>query len=233
MEVKVLGSRGEISASSPYHSKHSGVLIDDKILVDFGESEFLQYKPKHILITHLHPDHAVFILEEIETKIPIYLPQKYNSKLNTKVVNKKFKLNSYAITPIPTIHSEKVKSVAYLIQKGKERILYTGDLVWLEKKYHKLISGVDLIITEGSYIRKGGLVMRSKKSGKIYGHTGIPNLAKLFSRFTKNVLLIHFGSWFYKNLKYSKSKIKQIAEETGLKIIIGYDGLEINTKRLP
>jgi len=51
-------SGGEIRKSCPYHSKHPGVLIDEKILLDIGEEEFLKYKPEYVFITHLHPDHA-------------------------------------------------------------------------------------------------------------------------------------------------------------------------------
>ena len=232
MKIKVLGSRGEIRASAPYHSKHSGVLVDKKLLLDFGEIEFLKHNPKYILITHLHPDHAAFILEAVETEIPIYLPQKYRSKLNIKIPHKRFKLNSYTIIPLPTIHSMKVKSTAYLIQKASQKILYTGDLVWLEKKYHKLFKGLDLVITDGSFIRKGGLVMRSKKNGQIYGHTGIPNLIRLFSKFTKNILFIHFGTWFYRNTKYSRSKLGKLGGENSVDIHIGYDGMELNLNKL-
>lgn len=39
MNIKVLGTRGEIEESAPYHSHHSGVLIDDAILLDCGEQK--------------------------------------------------------------------------------------------------------------------------------------------------------------------------------------------------
>jgi glyoxylase-like metal-dependent hydrolase (beta-lactamase superfamily II) len=61
MNIKILGTRGEIKVSAPYHSRHSGVLIDNTLLLDCGEPEFLDYKPQAILITHLHPDHAFFV----------------------------------------------------------------------------------------------------------------------------------------------------------------------------
>jgi hypothetical protein len=54
MKIKVLGTRGEIKASLPEHANHSGVLIDDVILLDIGEKQFLNCHPKYIFITHLH-----------------------------------------------------------------------------------------------------------------------------------------------------------------------------------
>ena len=61
MKLRILGTRGEIKSSAPRHSKHSGVLIDGKLMLDVGEKEFLDLKPGCVFITHLHPDHAFFI----------------------------------------------------------------------------------------------------------------------------------------------------------------------------
>ncbi len=228
MKIKILGTRGEIEASAPYHSHKSGVLINNKIMLDVGDKRFLKYKPDYILITHLHPDHAYFVRhdEVPNTKAQIYAPEKYDD-VPIHLTNKPFTLNGYAIKPIPTIHSIKVKSNAYLITYKKKKILYTGDMIWIEKKYHKYLKNLDLVITEGSYIRKGGMVRRQKDTGKIFGHTGIPNLVHLFSQFTHTILLMHFGSWFYKDIKQSRKNIQKIAKENDIKIIVGYDGLQI------
>ena len=229
MNVKILGTRGEVKPSTQYHSKHSGVLIDKKLLFDLGEKEFLKENPDYIFITHLHPDHAFFVLKDqkINTDIPIYAPEN-SKKVKIKILFKKKKLDSYCITPIPTTHSLKVKSQAYMIEKNKKRILYTGDMIWIEKKYHYLLKNLDLVITEGSFFRKGGMIRKDKKTGKIYGHNGIPNLINLFKKFTNKIVLIHFGNWFYKNINKSRKKIKRLAKENSVEIIVGYDGLEIN-----
>ena len=222
MKIKILGTRGEIESSTPYHSRHSGVLIDKTILLDLGEKEFLRYQPKYILITHLHPDHAIFVKEPIKTKIPIYAPERY----------KKITIDSYQITAIPTHHSKKVKSVAYLIKKGKQKMLYTGDIIWIDKKYHHLFKNLDLVITEGSFIRKGGLVKKDKKTNEIYGHTGIPNLINLFKNFTKHILFIHFGTWFYKDIKKAKRKLCILGKKNTIAVRAGYDGMKINLDNL-
>jgi len=223
MKIKILGTRGEIEASAPYHSSHSGTLLDKKILLDAGEERFLDYKPKYIFITHLHPDHAFFIKEpekKAQIKIPIYSPENLRPK-------KPIKVDSYRITPIPTIHSKKVKSVAYLIEKNGKRFLYTGDMIWIKKKYHYLLENLDLVITEASFYRKGGLVRKDKETLEVYGHTGIPNLINLFKKFTSHIVFLHFGSWFYKDIKRAREKIAKLGKENGVETIIGYDGLEV------
>lgn len=83
MKIKILGTRGEIVSSSPYHSHHSGILIDDVLLFDCGESQFLNNKPQYIFITHLHPDHAFFVRHpstRLDLEMPIFAPEKCDSQ---------------------------------------------------------------------------------------------------------------------------------------------------------
>jgi ribonuclease BN (tRNA processing enzyme) len=228
MKILVLGTRGEIEESSPYHSKKSGVLINDTLLLDIGDKRFLDYHPKYILITHLHPDHAYFVRhhEKPDTALAIYAPESYDL-YPIHITSQSFTLDGYTITPIPTIHSVKVKSNAYLIEYKDKRILYTGDMIWIEKKYWKLLGKLDLIVTEGSFFRKGGIVRRNKTTGQIYGHTGTPNLVKFFSNYTHTMLLVHFGAWFYKDMQEARKQIQKLGDEYNVEIIVGYDGLEI------
>jgi len=223
MRLKILGTRGEIKASAPYHSKHSGILLDKKILFDVGEEEFLDYNPKCIFITHLHPDHAFFLRKpekRDKIKVPIYTPENLKEKGSLN-------LGPYKIVSIPTIHSKKVKSVAYLIEKNSKKILYTGDMIWIRKKYHHLFRGLDLVITEASFYRKGGLVRKDKKTGEVYGHTGVQDLVNLFKKFTSNIVFLHFGSWFYKDIKRARKNLARLAKKNKINITIAYDGLEI------
>ncbi|HXW60030.1 MAG TPA: MBL fold metallo-hydrolase, partial [Myxococcota bacterium] len=136
MKIKVLGTRGEIEESAPYHAKKSGILLDDLILLDWGEPNYIEYQPDAIFLTHLHPDHAYFVRykEKPLTNAKIYAPEKYENLAKIKVLHKPLTWNQYVIRPIPTIHSAKVKSQAYIIEHQNKKILYTGDMIWIEKK---------------------------------------------------------------------------------------------------
>jgi len=66
--------------------------------------------------------------------------------------------------------------------------------------------------------------------GELYGHTGVPNLFNLFKKFTRNILFLHFGSWFYEDIDAAKKKLWQLGSEQGMSVQIGYDGMEVDIK---
>lgn len=233
MKIKVLGTRGEIPESRPYHSKYSGILVNDELLLDVGEKAYLKLYPKWIVITHFHPDHAYFVRHGKEDPsaipIPIYAPEIPSAnKSNIHILDKRQKIGPYTITPIPTHHSTHVKSQGYVIKKGSFSFLYTSDLVWIDKQFHELIGKVNLVITEASFIRKGGMVRKDQKSGQIFGHNGVPNLISLLKNFSKNLLFTHFGSWFYQNTQAARQKLITLGKDQDMHIIVGYDGLVVN-----
>ena len=234
MNIKILGTRGAIEPSSPYHSRHSGVLVDGALMLDLGEREFLAYKPRWVCITHLHPDHAFFVADRTKLRrywsnaTLVYAPEKFK-KIDIKIFKKKRKFGLYKITPVPTIHSRLVKSQAYIIEKGNKKILYTGDMIWIRKEYHKLFKDLDLVITEASFLRKGGMVRRYKNKGPIWGHNGIQDLIRFFKKFTDHIVFVHFGSWFFKNINKAREEFKKLEKEHNIKIEVGYDGKEIKS----
>jgi glyoxylase-like metal-dependent hydrolase (beta-lactamase superfamily II) len=229
MLVRILGTRGEVEPSGPYHSRHSGILVDGTLMVDLGEREFLDYGPKAVLITHLHPDHAYFVRagERLPPEgIPIFSPERYKDS-GVGLLDGVRTIAGFDVRPIPTHHSLKVLSQAYLISRGAAKILYTGDIVWIDKAYHPLFEGLDAVMTEASYLRKGGLVKRDKITGRIYGHNGLPDIIRLFGDYCRRIILIHFGAWFYKDVRRARAEIRKLGRANGISVEAGYDNEEI------
>jgi ribonuclease BN (tRNA processing enzyme) len=227
MRLRILGTRGNIEAWAPGHVKHSGILVDDRLLLDAGEKEYLSYGPRWIFITHLHSDHMALEAGDMAKHVPIYVPEACRRLPSAQMVSSRpVVAGPYTITPVPTIHSHRVKSVGYVVEGRAQRVFYSSDMIRIESRYHGRLRDLDLVVTEGSFIRSGGLVRTDARTGKPFGHNGIPDLIEFFSRFTRSIVITHFGSWFFKNLTKSRSRIESFGN--GVRVIPAYDGMTID-----
>jgi ribonuclease BN (tRNA processing enzyme) len=228
MTIRVLGTRGEIKETAPRHSRHSGLLVDGQLLFDLGEKEFLDARPRRVFITHLHPDHAFFVRNPGPLGVPVYAPETRAGVPEVKLFPGKMSYRGYLIRAVPTHHSLKVRSTAYLVEKGGRRLFYTGDMFWINKEYHPLLEGIDLVVTEASFLCRGGMIRRGRAAGAAYGHAGVPNLVELFRKFTANILFIHFGSWFYADVRKARRTLAALGKQNGVHVLAGYDGYELD-----
>ncbi|MGV9102679.1 MAG: hypothetical protein ACOC38_06825 [Promethearchaeia archaeon] len=115
------------------------MLVDRCILLDVGESEFLERNPDVVFITHLHPDHTFFVTQKVDSiDVPVCAPEQ-SENIEIQVISGEVSIGSYTITAIPTIHSKAVESTAYLLERDN-RLLYTR--AWFGLKKSTTISSV-------------------------------------------------------------------------------------------
>lgn len=101
------------------------------------------------------------------------------------------------------------------------------------KKNHHYLKDLDLVVTEASFVREGGMIRRDKKTGKPYGHMGVPNLIRFFEQFTNTICFMHFGSWFYAlGARKARQKLQHLGKKYGMHVYVGYDGMVIDVKDL-
>jgi glyoxylase-like metal-dependent hydrolase (beta-lactamase superfamily II) len=113
MRVTILGTRGNIRPSAPKHARHSGILVDRRLLLDLGEAAYLDLEPQHIFITHLHPDHAVFMEADVTPNAEVYVPEPTKRLPGARVISGPVRIRSYRIIPVPTVHSHRLRSLGY------------------------------------------------------------------------------------------------------------------------
>src|SRR5205823_6358407 len=147
---------------------------------------------------------------------------------STQVISKPIKVGLYTVTPIPMFHSQRVKSVGFLVQKGTEKIFYSSDMIRIESKYHSALRELDLVVTEGSFIRTGGLIRLDAQNREPIGHNGIPDLVEFFSRFTRRMVITHFGTWFFKDIAKSRQKVESFSNH--LRVIPAHDDMIVYSK---
>lgn len=203
---------------------HSGVLVND-VLFDLGERSYLEHGPKAVFLTHLHADHAFFTEEESgPLPAPTYAPQRWDEHPEVQMIRSSREVSGLTVTAVPTVHSVSYRSNAYLIDDGCSRIMYTGDLVSIQRRYRDRLPEMDLVITDGSFIREGGLVRRDER-GRPHGHTGIPDLVRFFSPFTPRIVFTHFGSWFFRDVDDSVRTIEALSGASSVEA--AHDGMVI------
>lgn len=226
MKLKILGTRGKIEPKAEGYVRHTGFLLDELILIDVGEPEYMDHRPAAVVFTHFHPDHAFFVpeKEKFTPKIRLFGPEAHELIPKLQVISGKFEVEGYTFTPVPVIHALKLKSLGYVIEKEGKKIFITGDVAWIEKANLAELPPLDLIITEATFINKGGRINRKKD--RIFGHTGVPNLIRLLSPHTKKIAFCHYGEWFFENIpEESKLRIKQLEED--VELIPAHDGMEL------
>ena len=228
MKIRVLGTRGEIKESAPRHARHSGLLVDGRLLFDLGEREFLDTRPRRVFITHLHPDHAFFVRRPAPLGVRVFAPETRPGRPEVEVFPGTMSYRGYTVRSVPTHHSLKVRSTAYLVEKQGRRLLYTGDMFWINKEFHPLLGRLDLVVTEASFIRKGGMIRRDRATGAPYGHAGVPNLIQIFRQFTTAILFTHFGAWFYEDARRARRTLTAFGKQSGVRALAGYDGFELD-----
>jgi hypothetical protein len=221
MKIEMLGTRGNVDVSAKGYERQSGIFIDDRILLDLGEKEYLNLHPDYIFISHLHPDHAVFEQEDLPPiSIPVYAPES-SSQQQVTILSDSVTVDSYMVTPFPTIHSTRVKSMALLVRK-ESSVFYTSDVM---EVIPELEDPVDVVIIDGSFMRRGGLIRRSD-SGKRFGHTGISDLVQTYAAYTDYFLVTHFGTWFYRDIEQSIDTIESLGNGTTVRA--AHDGMIVH-----
>ena len=223
MRIEFLGTRGKVKSSAPSYNNHTGILIDDQILIDVGEPAFLQAPHKIILFTHYHPDHAYFISEDQAFMVDTlhFGPESHPLLPHVKLFDSELVWEGYHIRSFPVMHALNLQSIGYIVEKNGLRVMITGDVAWIEKRVLDRMPSVDLICTEATFIKKGGRI--NQRGEKIFGHTGIPDLIRILSPLTKRIAFAHYGEWFFSCFPRGPQMISRLAPP-GMELITAKDG---------
>ena len=226
MRIEILGTRANVAARAPRHGRHAGVLVGASILLDLGEMAYLRRRPRHVFISHLHPDHAAFLETKAVPRAALYVPE-YSSLVPwAKIVRRPVRIGAYRVAPIPTEHAVNARSVGFLVERGRHRVFYSSDMISIPRRYRARLGRLDLVITDGSFMRRGGLVRTDRRTGKRFGHAGIPDLVEFFGRFTRRIVFTHFGSWFFADIDGAVRRISALSD--GVRVSAARDGQRID-----
>jgi ribonuclease BN (tRNA processing enzyme) len=202
-----LGTKAAIEEKTEKHYYHSSLLLQVvnpyplRLLIDYGcihSYDLSMLKPDAILITHAHPDHYIWSVEEANNAIPVYLTQEtlgYGkfSPINSHIFHpyQWFSVGRVRIFPYRVIHSLRCPAVGFKIQLPDNKILvYNPDLVDIITK-ECILPDTDYYIGDGSTVN-ASLVRREGEN--FYGHTRISTQINWCSEFNiQNIIFTHIG----------------------------------------
>jgi len=244
--VKVLGSRGLIDEKDRLIRRHSGLLIDERILVDCGEKEFLGTKPDVCFLTHAHPDHWFPVKEKVE-KVPlsVYCSGRTAQLLNTEIeqirVFKRLSISrirspDYTVYTYPVVHSIKAPANGYVLSLGSSKIVIPGDVLSVKERIReKLWTDALVYVGDGSSIERE-LVRR--KEGEIYGHASVMRQLGWCNQGKIEVAVLrHWGSeTVKKGIRWARRRIEQLLDEKDWsypsRVILATDGATLDIDSL-
>lgn len=237
MKITFLGTRGGIKARSAIHHNHSSTLLSyysHNLLIDCG-ADWLDgldsLKADALIITHAHTDHVdglkrgspfpVYATQDVWRSIEKFPIKQRNviAHYQTLTIAHQFKVEVF-----PVIHSIHAPAVGFRITAGKRTIFYVSDLIKINK-VKKALTGVDVYIGDGARISRP---LIRKTDSTEFGHASIKDQLQWCKRYgIKRALFTHCGSEIVKHdMQNVQSKIKKLAEEYQIPVLIAYDGME-------
>src|SRR3972149_7270715 len=240
MIIEFPGTRGEIEESSNIHRYHSSLVIKYKntsALIDFG----IKYNPRlidrindfdFIFITHAHPDHYIWTVEEEKRiNIPVYLTKvtldygKYKP-VEYRIIksNKKYRLKDLDIKAYDVVHSLRCPAVGYKI-RGDRTIIYAPDILDFEEDKGTVFKDIYMLIADGSSLN---INMARQREGKLFGHTRIKTVIGWCKKYDIGHLVVtHCGKQIVTMDKKELAKKLQEYAEGKVNVNIAYDGYRI------
>lgn len=224
-----LGTKGEIEESTEKHQYHSSLLLisnNHRLLIDHGKIHKMNLEeiaPHAILITHAHPDHYIWLNEEVNTQIPVYLTEDtYNyskfkpPKSNIIEPGIPFQLGPFHCFAYQVIHSIRCPTVGYRISADGKIIAYNPDLIDIINK-DQALNDIDHYVGDGSTI-SSNLVRR--RGNQLFGHTRITTQINWCQKYgIKNIVFTHLGKEAIEKERYLMNDYPDT--------ILAYDGMEI------
>jgi len=224
-----LGTKGEIEESSSQHQYHSSLLMlaeGTRLLIDYGRLHRYRLEeiaPEAILITHAHPDHYLWLEEEVKTEIPVYLTREtldYGKfkPLNPQIIEPgaEFAIPPFSCLAYRVLHSVRCPAVGYKIRTPEKTIIYNPDLVDIVGK-ESILEGASYYIGDGSAIR-ANLVRR--QGDQIFGHARITTQINWCRKHgIPNIIFTHLGR---ETMEQEEAFRAEHAD-----ITLAYDGMEL------
>ena len=240
MKITFLGTRGYIEPSTRRHRFHTSALVEyrgGRVMIDCGEGwekRWNAVRPRGIVITHAHPDHAfaldadappcdVFASEESwEVMEEFRVPDERRRTLAPRVVRE---IDGIGFEPFPVIHSTRAPAVGYRITAGRVAVFYVPDVVWIHDR-DEAFDGIRAYIGDGATVHRE--MVRKDKHGELIGHATVQQQLTWCSKEgVRKMIVTHCGADIVGgDERKVGAQLRREAEKRGVEVEIAHDGME-------
>ncbi len=237
MKLTFLGTRGCIEEHSTRHARHSALLVENggqSVLIDCGEDwlgELDALKPKAVLITHAHPDHADGLRNG--APCPVWATAETWDRLEHFPVAERRILRSRQPSDIggisfeafPVQHSLRAPAVGLRIAVGHGAVFYVPDVADLPGRAGAL-RGVRLYIGDGACVRQSLLRI---EEGQTCGHAPVETqLDWCAEAGVPRMIVTHCGGEIVGGEEEDVlEELRGIARRRGIALEVAYDGMVV------
>jgi len=223
------GTKGEIEEWNEKHRYNSSLLLvseGDRLLIDYGmlhRYNLEELAPDMLLITHAHPDHYIWLEQDIQTDIPVYLTEETLAYGKFRPADScviepgtNYKKGAFQFLAYRVLHSIRCPAVGYKIKIQNQTLVYNSDLVDIMNKA-EVLADVDYYIGDGSSI-KSNLVRR--RGDILFGHTRMTTQINWCRKYgIDNIIFTHLGR---ETIAAEDEFCREHPEA-----ILAYDGMEV------
>jgi len=237
VNLKFLGTRGEIDARTRRHRMHTSLLVSYRsanVMIDCGLDWLGKLKrvdPNAIVLTHAHPDHAWGLKQG--APCPVYAPRKTWQELQLYPIKDRHVIEERTRTKIcgitfeafPVEHSILSPAVGYRVSAGRGCVFYAPDLIFIHERAAAL-KAVEIYIGDGATVTHSFIRRRGKA---LIGHSPVrTQLTWCEKEGVSRAIITHCGSEIATgDERKISAALRAVAGERGVEVRIAYDGMKL------
>jgi phosphoribosyl 1,2-cyclic phosphodiesterase len=207
-------------------------------MIDCGENwvgKITDLKPRAIVITHSHPDHAFGL--KLGSPCPVYAAAEAWKKMRKFPIQEDFRrvlmprgpkrIGGISFEAFPVVHSVRAPTVGYRISAGKAVLFYVPDVVQISNRA-RAFSGIRAYIGDGATITRP-LIRREKRSGQLIGHAAIETQLRWCRKErVPEMIVTHCGSAIVRgNQRDTQRKLQSLGQKYGVRVKVAHDGMNL------